>query len=221
MNSIKEIMCPKDIQNLKRVPRMQAIYNAQYKIATQFEPETICEIGVRAGYSAHAFLMGSPKAKSYHGIDCDDQKHYGGPWLWYARELLDKIYKERGILWYLLEKDTQQLEEGHFPYKVQRFLSIGYAKMDLIHIDGDHSYEGCLHDMNIFWPCVADTGIMVVDDATYLPGPRKACSEFMKNAQDVADMYLEPSPTGSAVYVKKADSSSEKNPPYFKRLGDI
>ena len=184
---IRTIMCPKDTQNLARVPRMQAIYDAQVKIAQEYQPERICEIGVRAGYSAHAWITGSGQAKVYLGIDMDDQVHYGGPWLWWAKKLLRELQESQNLTWEIWAKDSQMLAG----------IPIG---ADLIHVDGDHTYEGCLHDMNICWPCLNPGGIMVVDDATYLPGPRKACAGY--KPEGMARAYLEPSPTGSMIFVK-------------------
>jgi len=190
---IRTIMCPKDTQNLARVPRMQAIYDAQVKIAQEYQPKWICEIGVRAGYSAHAWITGSPKVIAYHGIDMDDQVHYGGPWLWWAKRLLRELQESQNLAWEVWAKDSQTLT----------VLATGCLRYDLVHVDGDHTYEGCLHDMNLCWPGVAPGGIMVVDDATYLPGPRKACAGY--KPEGMARAYLEPSPTGSMIFVKEGE----------------
>lgn len=38
---------------------------------------------------------------------------------------------------------------------------------DILYIDGDHSYEGCLFDLTKYSPMVCDNGFLVVDDAAH------------------------------------------------------
>lgn len=53
-------------------------------------------------------------------------------------------------------------------------------KIDLIHIDGDHEYEGVLADINNWLPKVRRGGFALFDDYGHdsLPGVYKACDEF-------------------------------------------
>jgi len=194
MIDVAEIMCPDDVKNLARLPRMQAIYDVLFKIGAKYKPKSIFEIGVRAGYSAYAFITGSGQVDTYIGMDCDDRKHYGGPWLPWAR----KLFTDLEVPWQIWEQDSQAMTRVTGIYDVP-----WEFQFDLIHVDGDHTYEGCLHDMELCWPAVKPGGVMVVDDTTYLPGPRKACAEWGKDLADIANVYLEPSPTGSMVYEKR------------------
>ena len=182
---VTQIMCPRDARNLARLQRMQDIYTALEKIAMRYKPKTIFEIGVRAGYSAYTLITGSGQCEWYEGWDVDDRAHYGGPWLDWAKYLVGECLPATD--WDIYVRDSQQATELEHP-------------RDLIHVDGDHTYEGCLHDMTLCWPYVNPGGVMVVDDATYLPGPRRAIANF--TAEDVARLYLEPSPTGSMVFEK-------------------
>lgn len=181
----KRITCPQDTKALARPQVIQDCYNAKWRIAQKYQPQTIFEIGVMTGYSAHAFITGSDCARVYIGWDANDRKHYGGPWLYWARQLLATL----AVVWRIEERDSQKTEEIEGQY-------------NLIHVDGDHAYEGCLHDMRICWPVVLPGGVMVVDDATYLPGPRKACWQFSQEVQRARTIYLEESPAGSMVYEK-------------------
>ena len=183
----ERITCPQDTKALARPQVIQDCYNAKWRIAQKYQPKTIFEIGVMTGYSAHAFVTGSDCAEVYVGWDADDRKCYGGPWLYWARLLLDTLR----VKWEITEVDSQKAEKVVEQY-------------DLIHVDGDHTYEGCFHDMSICWPAVKPGGVMVVDDATYLPGPRKACWQFSQEVQGAQTIYLEPSPAGSMVYEKGA-----------------
>ena len=41
----------------------------------------------------------------------------------------------------------------------------------IIYVDGDHSYQGALHDFTVFGPKVVKGGLLVADDAgCFLPG---------------------------------------------------
>jgi len=186
--NLADIMCPTDTRNLARMSRMQAIYEAIARIARAHKPRTVCEIGVRAGYSAYTWMSESPNAQEYLGIDMDDTAQYGGPWLWWAEQLLARL----DVTWEIRQVDSQAMTV--MPYG---------RPFDLIHVDGDHSYEGCMHDMKICWPAVAPGGVMVVDDCTYLPGPVRAVRDFAGTVMGASRIYLEKSPTGSMVFVKE------------------
>ncbi len=56
--------------------RLMEIYRIKYQVARAVAPASILEIGVRAGYSAAAFLAACPRAR-YVGLDKDDGSHGG------------------------------------------------------------------------------------------------------------------------------------------------
>jgi hypothetical protein len=41
------------------------------------------------------------------------------------------------------------------------------TKADLIHIDGDHSIAGCIHDCELALKALSEKGIILVDDVDY------------------------------------------------------
>lgn len=189
---VQKIFCPEDTYFLERLEGMQAVYAAGEGIAREFRPRSICEIGVRAGYSAYAFIVGSGRVETYVGYDVDDRAMYGGPWLWWAEKLLDGFH---GLEWEILEEDSQALTT-----LARNGVETQY---DLIHVDGDHTREGCLHDMELAWPWVAPGGVMVVDDATSAEGPAGAVAEFSGKVEGAERMYLVvTTPHGAMVYVK-------------------
>ncbi|MBK7477462.1 MAG: class I SAM-dependent methyltransferase [Haliscomenobacter sp.] len=53
---------------------------------------------------------------------------------------------------------TPEFIKEEFPYGI-----------DFITIDGDHTFEGCLHDLESVAPFLAESGVIVVDD--YMSGP--------------------------------------------------
>lgn len=52
--------------------------------------------------------------------------------------------------------------------------------IDLLHIDGDHSYEGVKKDINLYYPKVKKNGIIIFDDYNW-KGVSTAVDEFIKN----------------------------------------
>lgn len=133
-------------------------YQSKYEIAKEFQPESILEIGVRAGYCAYAMLAACPDAK-YLGIDADEGTH-GGKKEYYkhAEDALREFDAE------IIIENSQQLDK--FP-----------EGFDLIHIDGDHSYDGCMND--IIKAVGSNFGkVIVVDDYHYIGDVQDACDAF-------------------------------------------
>ncbi len=52
--------------------------------------------------------------------------------------------------------------------------------LDFIFIDGDHSYEGALRDMNLFYPKLKDRGLWICHD-WHLDSVNKAAMEFRRS----------------------------------------
>lgn len=104
-------------------------YRLKAAIAQVLQPGTILEIGVRYGYSAHAFLHGAPQAR-YLGID-NNSESFGGELnaLDYARSILPAAQVT------IIEGDTQQMP------------SLPGEEYDLIHVDGQQDGEGTYRDV--------------------------------------------------------------------------
>lgn len=167
----KEFICPKDKKSLSRYPEYKKYYLVKYQIAKDLNPSKILEIGVRAGYSAISFLSACPDAE-YVGLDAENGMHggAGGPWMWWAEELLSP-YKATFI-----QCDTQTMEEVD-------------GTFDLVHIDGDHSVQGALHDMELCWPIVNPGGVMLVDDYDYIADVKKAIELYKQRHPEIRWEY--------------------------------
>lgn len=104
-------------------------YRLKAAIAAALQPATILEIGVRHGYSAAAFLHGSPAAR-YTGIDLDADS-FGG---------------ERGAIdWArrILPPDRTEFVIGNS----QKMRRLPGGRYDLVHIDGQQDEAGTFHDL--------------------------------------------------------------------------
>lgn len=140
---------------------VRQIYDQKYTIASLLKPRSILEIGVRAGYSAAAFLAASPGA-SYLGIDNDSSSSGGWPGATpKAQAMLAKHFPGQCRV---RVQDTQYLTQIDGLY-------------DLVHVDGDHSQAGCLHDLRL----AAKVGRWVlVDDQDHEPSVAAATLQFIE-----------------------------------------
>lgn len=177
----KSIICPNDpTATDKRIREYSKYYEVKYEICKQQSPKVIVEIGVRAGYSAWAFLQACPNAK-YMGIDANNGKHGGkggedGSFMKWAKKLL-KPYDVS-----FFEIDTQETDS--LPGKVKN--------VDFFHVDGDHSINGVYHDLDLASKVISKNGLILIDDITYLA----------KTVKVGADKWLEDNPEFSASFIK-------------------
>lgn len=108
-------------------------YRMKWAISKAINAKSILEIGVRYGYSAHAFLSASPQAR-YIGVDADESSFGGdvGAVDW-AKEALQK----ENFSIEIIKSNTQQwsrLPDGCY---------------DLVHVDGQQDGDGTYHDLDI------------------------------------------------------------------------
>jgi len=179
----REAICPRDPKGFERWDNgfYREIYAIKHAIALELNPRLILEIGVRAGYSALAFLSACPGA-TYLGLDAENGKHggAGGPWTPWAVELL-KPYDAKVVV-----IDTQTLTS----------LS-QHGRFDLVHVDGDHTTAGCLHDMALAFGVLAPGGAVLVDDYNFLGDVRRAVDEFART--NGMALEIRDSPRGEAI----------------------
>jgi hypothetical protein len=166
--------------------RLRAIYRVKHQVARALMPRTILEIGVRAGYSAAAFLAACPTAH-FVGLDADNGSHGGVPgYLDAAATMLLRRCKEAVIELYPWDSGDEA---------VVRCLRARYrGAFDLAHIDGDHTEQGCARDLATCIELVRPGGYLLVDDYDLLPEVRRAADRFVCST-GCASLYL-PSPHG-------------------------
>ena len=154
-NFDENIICPEDpTATYERVQQYKEYYKIKYDICKNQNPKVIAEIGVRAGYSAWTFLQACPTAK-YIGFDANNGTHGGqggqdGKFSKWAAEILKDYDVD------LVELDTQKTND------------LKINGVDFFHVDGDHSIKGVQHDLDLAFKVITDTGLIVIDDITYL-----------------------------------------------------
>lgn len=134
-------------------------YRMKYAVANFIKPKSICEIGVRAGYSAAAFLQAG-HTKCYVGIDFNAGTDGGiVGYTEYAKKLLEQYDVKYHI---------------HNNMNSQLLTNLPDGPCDLLHVDGDHSRLGAYHDIVLglrsaaTWILVDDTDfILTVSQGTF------------------------------------------------------
>jgi len=139
-------------------------YEVYYAISKHFQPSSILEIGVRFGYSLYPMIKASDSLKFARGYDIDE----------YEKDSVNIAHKaiesriDSDIDFEIQIQDSQQLTELDRSY-------------DLIHIDGNHTYEGKVHDLRL---TLGKSKVVVVDDYNFLPHVKQAVDFFVKENQD-------------------------------------
>lgn len=120
-------------------------YNYYYSYGRHFRPRKVFEIGVRCGYTGYFLLAGaSGSVVKYRGVDLQTYLTDSNR---YATELLSGLCQDVRVSF----GDSHALNSLDDKY-------------DLIHIDGDHSYEGKLKDLALAFSSLSKNGVIVVDD---------------------------------------------------------
>lgn len=153
----------------------------KFCIARAYQPKVIIEIGVRAGYSAHSFLRASPHAK-YFGFDAENNSHggEGGPYMPHARKLLQPY----GDNITLVEMDTQEVSHLNGDMGSQTL------KADFIHVDGDHTKAGVIHDLEMVLQHLTPDGVILIDDVDRIQEVKDGVAEFLQNHPELDHSYL-------------------------------
>lgn len=138
-------------------------YPMYSKAAALIKPDTILEIGAFDGLGLVSFIMGYEP----HSVSWVDNQSYLPDSNQQCTENLEWL-RAHGYLQFTIgttaiSRDDERLQQHY----------------DLVHIDGDHSFEGCLTDMSWAYT-VCTPRVMLVDDMTApaWPDVRKAVKQF-------------------------------------------
>ncbi len=137
-------------------------YEWYFTYAERIKPTRILEIGARLGYSAIAMLLGHPGVRELTLLD-DGSYGFG---VGEAVENIRRVGHPAEVVAHTL--DTQSVRalplEGEF---------------DLIHVDGDHTFHGAMHDLSLVLPYLSPSGVIILDDVDYISSCKKAARQFL------------------------------------------
>lgn len=145
---------------LRPTDEMSGYYRVKWETVAGMpeKPKVIAEIGVRAGYSALAMLLAAPDAH-YVGYE-HDAGNFGG-----IRGITEQAMPT------VLKGFSREL---HF-VDSQSLHCIDEA-VDMFHVDGDHSWDGTMHDLELAWNC---SRFVMVDDYDYIRSVQAAVDHFL------------------------------------------
>jgi len=115
------------------------------------EPETIVEIGSAEGGTLFAWSRAIDSAQEIVSIDMSYPGH--------RKEFFQSFANNVDANLYFLERDSTSPQTAN---KVTEY--IGEGEIDLLFIDGDHSYEGAKADLNLYFPLVNEGGLVAFHD---------------------------------------------------------
>lgn len=181
--------------------RVRRIYEEKYQIASLIKPRSILEIGVRAGYSAAAFLSAAPADCTYLGLDADQSWSQHGGWHGAparAAMMLNRHFPGRVDVRICDTQELDQfLERGHPGEQQQDQTDLRRESpdfYDLVHIDGDHTYDGALHDLRLFSKVAR---YLLIDDIAYVDEVKDALDTFLAETGHQATRF--PTVRGDAI----------------------
>lgn len=152
-------------RDLLNWPNWLPQYRKLFEVARKLSPRTVCEIGVRAGYSAWTFLEACPEA-SVVGIDADAD-HFFPDALDHAEKIL------AGRRFRVIRSDSRDIDR--------------LPESDLVYVDGDHLRGGCLHDLQL---AAQATDTILVDDCGPGTEVQCACDAFIEAWPEFASEHI-------------------------------
>ena len=116
----------------------------------------VMEIGVRGGMSTSALLAGvEAKGGHVYSVDINNCPIFTGHPQWS----------------FMVADSIREIE------RISKFVP---DSLELLFVDGDHTYEGCLADLHNYAPRAKKVLIHDCECPLTFPGVRKACEEYAK-----------------------------------------
>lgn len=146
-------------------------YEIYYAIGKYYQPQSILEIGVRYGYSLYSMMAACDNLKYVRGYDIDE---YDKGSIEGANKNISAVISD--TIDFLVEnKDSQKIETLDRCY-------------DLIHVDGDHSYNGKVHDLDL---AKGKCKVLVIDDYNHIGDVKSATNKFVSENESLIKRHFE------------------------------
>tara|TARA_R100000008_G_scaffold84797_2_gene73140 strand:+ start:600 stop:1172 length:573 start_codon:yes stop_codon:yes gene_type:complete len=173
-------------------------YNFVKDLLADKKIEYALETGFATGRSALSILNNCTDLKKMISIDINFNYRSS------SRQMLATLEKEFPVF-SGVESDsksalTAEFFEKHYPNGIDYCL-----------VDGDHTYHGCLRDLQLIFPHMKTGGIVLIDD--YMSGPPNGCSIpevtsacddfYHKNSSLVEKDVWDDNGKGFCIFIKK------------------
>jgi predicted O-methyltransferase YrrM len=127
------------------------------RTVSSLKPKTVLEIGTATGGTLYLFACSASPDASIISVDLPCGRFGGGYAFW--RMSLYKSFARPGQKIHLIRGDSHSVD---IYAKVKAIL--GREKLDLLFIDGDHTYEGVKKDFDAYSTLVRKGGYIVMHD---------------------------------------------------------
>jgi hypothetical protein len=122
-------------------------------LVNQMNPDLIMDLGVNFGFST--FCWAYPKIGEVYGVDS-----FRGDFHPPTKKAYNVFTNTRDIL----EKEFGPLKIKLLVNKFKNVSRFWDQKIDILHIDGNHSYESVSNDYNLFSKHVSENGVVLFHD---------------------------------------------------------
>ena len=174
--------------------------------SVKHSPCIVLNIGAGAGTSGLAFAE-SREDLILHTCDKTDESHPHGC-LESERDWMEMANLDRkwGISWFQHHMSSHDLDDIWAEIT-------GFLPIDLLFIDGEHSYEGCLEDIYGFFPYVRLGGLIAVHDYDKASLELRADELHHKNVPGVTRAVNESLPKIAEYYGRVDSTIVYRKPP--------
>ena len=178
------------------------LYEVLQGCVVKHQPESYLEIGVQEGQSLSTVL----KVDTIRAITrialCDN---WGGAYGGTGRGNHEHIHN---VLRSVNYQGVVEFYDGDSKCTVPKIP----GNFDMILVDGDHSRDGCLADMENSWPILSGSGVMVIDDIIH-PAHKyllETVSSFIgTKAREILTAVFYTEKLNGAVVIKKKGTENE------------
>lgn len=167
------------------------------ELVKNHQPKYALETGFCTGRSTYSVLSSADRLEKMVSVDINFD--YMAPHGRQMRSLLTRNYPKLTTF----ESDSKKLFTTDF------FATNFPHGIDWFTVDGDHSYEGCIHDLEKVLPYMNPGGVIIIDD--YKSGPpngcvlvavTKACDDFANRHPELKKTEWNSKGKGFCVFVK-------------------
>ena len=150
-----------------------------YAMIADLRPSRVLEIGTLEGGWLYAISDACAPGATLVAVDCDSRDH-----LVQARARTKAELARDGFDVHFITGDSGTLE-------VQSAVRSLVPVVDLLHIDGDHEYDGCRCDYDTYAPLVRPGGMIVFHDAQGEAGVAQVFREISSDYDETHFFYHE------------------------------
>jgi len=153
-------------------------YNEVTNLIRKHGCKYVCEVGIAFGTQSE-HILANTEVELLCSID---------PYVLYPNDLFSRGAKSQRWMDVLAHITKARLSRygarSHFIRKKSKdaILLIANSSLDLVYIDGEHSYQAVKHDLRAWYKKVRSGGLIVGDDYKHksFPGLKKAVDEFVR-----------------------------------------